>query len=74
MVELGSRIRAERMARGLGLERLAELSGVSRSMVSEVERGAKTPSVLIVDRLATAHWVPRSRGCLMSPCVRVSWF
>jgi transcriptional regulator with XRE-family HTH domain len=36
------------------LERLAELSGVSRSMVSEVERGSKTPSVLVLDRLATA--------------------
>ena len=54
MAELGARIRGERRARGIGLERLAELSGVSRSMVSEVERGAKTPSVLVLDRLATA--------------------
>ncbi len=54
MFELGARIRDERRARGVSLERLAELSGVSRSMVSEVERGAKTPSVLVLDRLATA--------------------
>ncbi|MFF4836001.1 helix-turn-helix domain-containing protein [Streptomyces sp. NPDC001315] len=54
MVELGARIRSERRARNMALERLAELSGVSRSMVSEVERGAKTPSVLVLDRLATA--------------------
>jgi transcriptional regulator with XRE-family HTH domain len=54
MSELGARIRGERRARGISLERLAELSGVSRSMVSEVERGAKTPSVLVLDRLATA--------------------
>lgn len=54
MADLGARIRAERGARGLSLDRLAELSGVSRSMVSEVERGAKTPSVLVLDRLATA--------------------
>jgi transcriptional regulator with XRE-family HTH domain len=54
MSELGARIRGERRARGVSLERLAELSGVSRSMVSEVERGAKTPSVLVLDRLATA--------------------
>ncbi|MET9472944.1 helix-turn-helix domain-containing protein [Streptomyces sp. NPDC002917] len=54
MTELGARIRGERRARGISLERLAELSGVSRSMVSEVERGAKTPSVLVLDRLATA--------------------
>ncbi|MFI6479376.1 helix-turn-helix domain-containing protein [Nonomuraea sp. NPDC050663] len=54
MAELGARVRAERRARGLALERLAELSGVSRSMVSDIERGAKTPSVLVLDRLATA--------------------
>jgi transcriptional regulator with XRE-family HTH domain len=54
MAELGARMRAERQARGMALERLAELSGVSRSMVSEVERGTKTPTVLVLDRLATA--------------------
>ncbi|WP_063780735.1 helix-turn-helix domain-containing protein [Nonomuraea sp. SBT364] len=54
MAELGARVRAERRARGLSIDRLAELSGISRSMVSEVERGAKTPSVLVLDRLATA--------------------
>jgi transcriptional regulator with XRE-family HTH domain len=54
MAELGARLRALRRARGLALDRLAELSGVSRSMVSDVERGAKTPSVLVLDHLATA--------------------
>jgi transcriptional regulator with XRE-family HTH domain len=54
MGELGLRIRARRRAQGLALEQLAELSGVSRSMVSDVERGAKTPTVLVLDRLATA--------------------
>jgi transcriptional regulator with XRE-family HTH domain len=54
MAELGSRIRARRHAQGLGLEQLGELSGVSRSMVSDVERGRKTPTVLVLDRLATA--------------------
>lgn len=54
MAELGERVRTERRARGFALDRLAELSGVSRSMVSEIERGTKTPSVLVLDRLATA--------------------
>ncbi|MDG6106741.1 helix-turn-helix domain-containing protein [Dactylosporangium aurantiacum] len=54
MAELGARIRARRRAQGLGLEQLGELSGVSRSMVSDVERGLKTPTVLVLDRLATA--------------------
>lgn len=54
MSELGRRIRGERRARGLSIERLAELSGISKSMVSEVERGTKTPTVLVLDRLSTA--------------------
>src|SRR5690349_11764514 len=54
MAELGARIRAERRQRRITLDRLADLSGVSRSMVSEVERGTKTPTVLVLDRLATA--------------------
>lgn len=61
MAQLGARIRTERRARGLAVERLAELSGVSRSMVSEVERGVKTPSVLVLDRLATALGTSISR-------------
>jgi transcriptional regulator with XRE-family HTH domain len=61
MADLGSRIRAERSSRSLSLDRLAELSGVSRSMVSEVERGVKTPSVLVLDRLATALGTSISR-------------
>jgi transcriptional regulator with XRE-family HTH domain len=61
MAELGGRIRARRHARGFALERLAELSGVSRSMVSDVERGAKTPTVLVLDRMATALGTSISR-------------
>jgi len=61
MTELGSRIRARRRAQGLALEQLAELSGVSRSMVSDVERGVKTPTVLVLDRLATALGTSISR-------------
>ncbi|MEV4393220.1 XRE family transcriptional regulator [Nonomuraea sp. NPDC049607] len=61
LAELGGRIRAERRGRGLSVERLAELSGVSRSMVSDIERGAKSPTVLVLDRLATALGTSISR-------------
>lgn len=40
---------------------MAELSSVSRSMVSDVERGRKTPTVLVLDRLATALGTSISR-------------
>ena len=53
MTNLGQRVRAERISRGYSLELLAERSGVSRSMLSAVERGSKAPTVLVLDRIAT---------------------
>jgi transcriptional regulator with XRE-family HTH domain len=53
MAALGERIRLERLRRKLSLEVLAARAGVSRSMLSDVERGEKVPSVLVLDRIAT---------------------
>lgn len=50
---LGRRLRDERRRRRLTLEELASASGVSRSMLSEVERGSRVPTVLVLDRIAT---------------------
>ena len=50
---LGGRIRAERERRGLSLEALSAKARVSRSMLSAIERGAKAPTVLVLDRVAT---------------------
>lgn len=61
MADLGERIRAERTRRGKSLESLAAISGVSRSMLSAVETGAKVPTVLILDRIATALGTSISR-------------
>jgi transcriptional regulator with XRE-family HTH domain len=51
---LGARLRSVRAGRGLSLDALASASGVSRSMISDVERGTKVPTVLVLARLATA--------------------
>lgn len=53
MTVLGHRIRGERRRRDLTLAQLADASGVSRSMLSEVERGQRVPTVLVLDRIAT---------------------
>jgi transcriptional regulator with XRE-family HTH domain len=53
MALLGRRLRGERRRRGFTLEELAAGSGVSRSMLSEVERGSRVPTVLVLDRIAT---------------------
>ena len=53
MVGLGARLRLERLRRRLSLHDLEARTGVSRSMLSEVERGSKVPTVLVLDRIAT---------------------
>lgn len=51
---LGERLRLERVQRRLSLDQVAARAQVSRSMLSAVERGAKVPTVLVFDRIATA--------------------
>lgn len=50
---LGRRVREERLRRGISLEELSARARVSRSMISEVERGTKAATVLVLDRIAT---------------------
>ncbi|MBA3610251.1 MAG: helix-turn-helix transcriptional regulator [Rubrobacter sp.] len=49
---LGVRVRKLRRERGLTLEGLAERSGVSRAMISKLERGEKNPTLVIAAKLA----------------------
>ncbi len=53
LVELGKRVRDERLRCGMSLEQLSSRARVSRSMISEVERGTKAATVLLLDRIAT---------------------
>jgi transcriptional regulator with XRE-family HTH domain len=47
-----------RAARGLTLEALAARSGVSRSMISLIERGESSPTAVLLERLAAGLGVP----------------
>jgi transcriptional regulator with XRE-family HTH domain len=47
------RVRELRGERGLSLEELAAKSGVSRSMISLVERGESSPTAVVLEKLAT---------------------
>ncbi|MCI2057780.1 MAG: XRE family transcriptional regulator [Oscillibacter sp.] len=51
-------IKRIRKQQKLSLERTAALSGVSRSMLGQIERGEANPSVAILGRLAAALKVP----------------
>jgi transcriptional regulator with XRE-family HTH domain len=48
------RVRTLRKSKGWTLEQLASLSGVSRSMLSQIERGAANPTLGVAFRIAQA--------------------
>lgn len=50
---IAERVRELRTARGLSLDALAGQSGVSRSMISLVERGESSPTAVVLDKLAS---------------------
>jgi transcriptional regulator with XRE-family HTH domain len=74
----GRRIKAAREARGLSLSALARQVGVTPSYLSEVEHGAKRPSLAVLRRLAAvlnldpADLLPdKARPAALSPGERV---
>src|ERR1700745_1378851 len=50
--QLGRRVRELRPRSGLTLEALAQRTGVSRAMLSKLERGAASPTVGVASRVA----------------------
>lgn len=58
---IGTKIRTMRKERGLTVERLSELSGVSTGIVSQVERGKANPSFSTMVQLAHGLGIPVGR-------------
>ena len=50
---IAERVRELRATHGLSLDALATRSGVSRSMISLVERGESSPTAVVLEKLAT---------------------
>jgi len=52
--KFGLRIKELRTAKGITQEDLAELAGLSRQYVGDVERGARNISLVNIEKIATA--------------------
>jgi transcriptional regulator with XRE-family HTH domain len=50
----GERLRAARRERGWAIDRLASASGVSRAMISKIERGESNPTAVLLGKLSAA--------------------
>ena len=55
---IAQRVRDLRAARGWSLEALANASGISRSMISVIERGESSPTAVVLEKLAAGLGVP----------------
>ena len=54
LAQLPTRLKEARRAQGLSLDAVAKLSGVSRSMVSQIERGESSPTISTLWNLTRA--------------------
>lgn len=57
---VGANLRRLRVKRGLSLERLARVSGVSRAMLGQIELGQSTPTINLLWKISRAFDVPFS--------------
>jgi transcriptional regulator with XRE-family HTH domain len=57
---VGANLRRLRTRRGLSLERLAQISGVSRAMLGQIELGQSAPTINVLWKISTALGVPFS--------------
>jgi len=55
---IAERVRELRAAQALSLDALAARTGVSRSMISLIERGESSPTAVVLDKLAVGLGVP----------------
>ena len=60
-VRLGQNLRRLRTEKGLSQEEFAFQANIHRTYVSDIERGVRNPTIIVVDRLATALEVSASR-------------
>jgi transcriptional regulator with XRE-family HTH domain len=61
---LGANLRKLREGQGLSQEALADQAGLHRTYISDIERGARNPTIIVVEKLACALGV--SVGSLLS--------
>ncbi len=55
---LGRNLRKARRAKGWSQEEFAHHAGIHRTYISDLERGARNPTLIIVEKLARALDVP----------------
>lgn len=69
--QIGQRLRFNRQQRNLTLDELAELTGVSKPMLGQIERGISNPTVSILWKIAAGLQVPFTSFLTANPSVKI---
>ena len=60
VINIGQRLKAGRQSRNMTLDDVAELTGVSKPMLGQIERGQSSPTVNTLWKIATGMKIPFS--------------
>ncbi|MGE7761476.1 helix-turn-helix domain-containing protein [Peribacillus sp. NPDC097895] len=70
-IQIGQRLRFYRQRRKLSLDDLAELTGVSKPMLGQIERGSSNPTVAILWKIAAGLQIPFGSFLVRNPSIIV---
>lgn len=62
-LKIGDRLKEIRILRKMSLEEVAKMTGVSKPMLGQIERGQSTPTINTLWKIATGLKVPLSSFC-----------
>jgi transcriptional regulator with XRE-family HTH domain len=69
--QIGQRLRFYRQQRQLSLEDLSELTGVSKPMLGQIERGSSNPTVAILWKIAAGLQIPFASFLIGDPSIKI---
>ncbi|OAS82526.1 MULTISPECIES: XRE family transcriptional regulator [Metabacillus] len=69
--QIGQRLRFYRQQRQLSLDDLAELTGVSKPMLGQIERGSSNPTVAILWKIASGLQIPFASFLIRDPSIKI---
>jgi XRE family transcriptional regulator, regulator of sulfur utilization len=70
-VQIGEQLRYFRQQRNLTLEDLADLTGVSKPMIGQIERGTSNPTVSTLWKIAAGLQIPFASFITTNPSVKI---
>jgi XRE family transcriptional regulator, regulator of sulfur utilization len=71
-VQIGERLRYFRQQRHLTLEDMAELTGVSKPMIGQIERGTSNPTVSTLWKIAAGLQIPFASFLTTNPSIKIN--